>query len=75
MLNNTQTTDELWTATHTALCERRWNASRALLDTLCQRRDVTDCLSNMEGYGMSRQHPQYAVFQDRINHVNQAALS
>jgi hypothetical protein len=65
-------TDELWTLTHVALCEKRWSDARALLDDLGLREDSHDLLASAKDYGLTGPYAQ--VIQDRIDLVNARIL-
>lgn len=70
-MTTTQTTSDLFTATHAALCTHQYAQARALLDELSQRNDNRDLLLSARAYRV----PEHvvALFQDRIDLVNSKA--
>ena len=70
-MTNALSTDELFTATHTALCTGKFSQARALLEELGSRADNRDVLPSAKAYGVPEHIAQ--IIQDRIDQVNAKA--
>jgi hypothetical protein len=72
------TTDRLYSATHSALCQGRWGVARGLLETLAGRHDSFDALADLEAYadksGVPLDGELYAALSYRLGRCNAVAM-